>query len=337
LYLCSRALNAEKSGNRASSFYDKGKSRMEVVKHISPQAERLLSEYQLGTVKAEYRDDWRKTAKGTTLFLSLGLLFIAIVIAILSSSSPAAGSWSQWSEQLGNMLPLLLFGGFFMLIGLAGLALQLITLWKGPRRVYVGDKGFISARRGIEVATRWEGVREIRRRILFMKGKSNNVMQVSIYSSYYISPIEGKVCSLSNELGAMVEESVTVCLLPHALEKYDAGQWLSFDWLALDQQGIHLTPNTFPKEYTIPSLEKLPGVTRTPKQLQGTAVKSGEQLLAWSKLEMLWIDESCNTLVISQKDGRRHWAILPLSQISNVAICMAVVDHTLHDNTREAA
>lgn len=310
---------------------------MERVKHISPRAEQLVSEYLLGAVQAEYRDDWRKSLVALAIFLPLGLLFALVIPSLFFSSSTTGEGWSGWMELLGNVLPLLLIGSFLLLGSLAAIVVLAVTLWKGVRRVYVGEKGFISTHRHIDAATRWEGVREIRRRILFVKSKPNNVQQANVYSTYLIFPTEGKVCSLSNELGAMVESSVTAYLLPQAIEKYEAGQPLSFDWLALDQQGIHLTPAISSKEYTITSLEKLPGVSRTPKSLQGTSAESGELALPWSKLEMFWIDESSSTLVISQKDAHKHWAILPLNRISNVALCMAIVDHAQHDGICEVA
>jgi len=310
---------------------------MEAVKQIGSQAEQLVSEYHLGAVKAEYRDDWRKTVLVVALCLPVSLIVIALFLPALLFSSPAStGGWPQWLEQVGNMLPILMFGVCFLLIGLIGIAILAITLWKGARRVYIGEKGFISAHRRIEVAARWEAVREIRRRVIFVNSKSTNVQQTTLHSSYFVFPVEGRVCSFSNDLGTMVEKSVTACLLPQILEKYDAGQLLSFDWLALDQQGIHLTPDSFSKEYTT-ALAKLPGVSRTPKKLQGTAIETGEQVLSWSKLELFWIDESHSTLIISRKATRRHWAILPLYRVSNAALCIALVDHALHDGAREVA
>ncbi|MDQ2713467.1 MAG: hypothetical protein M3Z08_01010 [Chloroflexota bacterium] len=318
---------------------------MDAVKPSSPRAEQLLSEYSLGNVRAEYKEHLLKRGLALVVYFPLGLiiLFVGIVVVPnwLFPMYTAGGTWPGLEQlfglgQLVSRLTILLMGGCSTLLGLACLIILVWVLWQGEQRVYLGEKGFISARRQVETAVRWEAVQEIRRSASFVKLKKNNVQQVTTTNAYMLIPAEGKLCSISAESGPEIEQAVTAYLLPRALENYQAGKTLSFGWLALDNQGLHLTPEqTFGRKLTV--LKKLPAVARALPKLQGLCVASGERFLPWENLACYWIDEAGNALVLSKKGERKHWAIVPLEQVANPALCLTLIDTILYGDTRESA
>jgi hypothetical protein len=313
-----------------------GDSSMEVVKHISSHAEQMISEYQLGHARAEYKENLLKTGLILIALLPVSILALAIFLpALVSPSFTFSGDWLHTFEQWGNMLPALMWGSCFLLVGIIGTILFVITLWRGEKKIYLGEKGFIAVRRQVEVAARWETVQEIRSRILLTKGKSNARQQFSSYTHYTIVPAEGKRCSIVGDPGPTIEEAVTACLLPRAIENYEAEKSLSFGWLTLHKQGIYLTLDQA-AEQEAPALAKLPGVARTLQKVQGTSISSGEQVLAWAELALFWIDESSSTLIISKRNEREHWAIVPLHQVPNAALCQILVERALFGNTHES-
>jgi len=306
---------------------------MEAVKHISPRAEQLISEYGLGHVRAEYQENLLKTGLILTALLPVGLAAVALTLPTLFSPSLTDGNW--W-EQLGNLSGLFLFGSCFALMGVLGLIILIMAIWQGEKRLYLGDKGFVSTRRQVEMAVRWETVSEIHRHMLFTKGKSENVQRVKSTCSYKIVPVEGKKCSITAEPGPVIEQAVTAYQLPRALGDYANGKTLSFGWLTLGSEGLHLTLEVGPAGDPT-SLTKLPGVARTSQKLLGTCVESGEHFLPWEQLSCYWIDESRSTLILSRQGQRKHWAIVPLFQVANPALCLALIEHVCYGETRESA
>ena len=120
---------------------------MDTVKQISPRAEQLMSEYQLGNVKAEYKENMLKTGLVLVALSPVSLLVLVPVIATLHPSSFAPnGDWLHAPEQLGNLLAALMWGGCFLLIGVKGIVLFVVTLWKGEKRVYIGSRRARSSR-----------------------------------------------------------------------------------------------------------------------------------------------------------------------------------------------
>ncbi|MDQ2905259.1 MAG: hypothetical protein M3Y81_17145 [Chloroflexota bacterium] len=318
---------------------------MDAVKRISPRAEQLLSEYSLGSVRTEYKGHWLRRGQVAIIFFPMGLLllfmFVGGVPNVLSPAFTAGSNW-PWLElllglvQLVFRLTFLILGSCSTLLGIAFMILFAVMLWKGEQSVYLGDQGFISARRQVETAVRWEAVQEIRQRVFFAKSKTKGVYQVTSISTYTIIPAEGEKCYISAEPGPEIEQAATVCLLPRALENYQAGKTLSFGWLALDNQGLHLTPElASSRKLTI--LKKLPAVARALPKLQGLCVASGERFLPWENLACYWIDEAGNALVLSKKGERQHWAIVPLEQVANPALCLTLIDTILYSDTRESA
>ncbi len=323
---------------------------MDAVKHSSPRAEQLLSEYSLGNVRAEYKEHWPKRGLVLIMFFPLGLLILLVGVSNVLVPTYTAGVNLYWLDQLVafvqlvSRLTFLIMGGCFTLLGIVFMFLLAVMLWQGQQRVYLGEKGFISDRRQIETAVRWkvetavrwEAVQEIRQSVFFSKSKTKSVRQVTSVSSYMLIPAEGKQCSISAEPGPEIEQAVTAYLLPRALENYQAGKTLSFGWLTLDNQGLHLTPEqTFGRKLTV--LKKLPAVAHALPKLQGLCVASGEHFLPWENLACYWIDEAGNALVLSKKGERKHWAIVPLEQVANPALCLTLIDTILYGDTRESA
>jgi hypothetical protein len=307
---------------------------MEAVKQVSSRAEQQISEYGLGSAQAEYKGNMLKNGLLAAIFLPLGLLILAFILPTLFFPSFTADD--TWLSRLGNLFSGLLTGSCFSLLGLFGMINLILVLWKGEQRVYIGERGFISMWRKIELVASWEAVRETRRRILFTKSKANNVQQVFSSSSYTIVSAEGKMCSIFAEPGPAIERAVTTCLYPQTLEDYIGGKTLSFGWLTLEHEGLRITsdPSTMSNDAT--ALTKLP-TGRTLQKLHGTCVESGEHFLPWEKLACYWIDESYSTFIVSKKDERKHWAILPLYQVPNSALCLSLIEYVLSGSTRTIA
>lgn len=163
---------------------------MEVVKHISPRAEQLISEYALGYVRVEYSENFLKGGLILAAFLPIGLVMLALTLPTLLAPVLTNGDWWQ---RMGNLSYFLIVGSGFSLVGVIGVIILVITLWKGEKRLYLSDKGFVSARRQIETVMRWDAVAEIHKHILFMKEKSENVRQVKSICSYTVISTEGKM------------------------------------------------------------------------------------------------------------------------------------------------
>lgn len=306
---------------------------MDFAKRISPRAEQLISEYGLGHVRAEYRDNSLRGGLIATALLPVGLAMLAATLPTLLTPNWTSGDWWQ---QMGNLSYFLFGGTCLSLFGFIGVFVLAMALWRGEKRFYLGDKGFIMVRREVETAARWEAVAEIHRHILFAKGKSENVQQVKSVCSYTIIPAEGKKCSVAAEPGPTIEEAVTACQLPRALESYASGKTLSFGWLTLDGEGLHIMSEA--RSTGDPTaLSKLPGVARISQKLHGTCVESGEHFLPWEQLSCYWIDESRSTLILSKQGERKHWAIVPLYRIVNPALCLDLIEHACYDEARETA
>lgn len=139
---------------------------MEVVRQMSARTEQLVREYDLGDVRAEYKGNWLKMGWLVVVFLPLGLLMLVLVLPVLLS--PSFTATGNWWEQLGNLVPSLIWGACFLLASAICLIIFMAGLLMGDQRVFLGEKGFISARRRIEIAARWEEIQEIRRHVLFM-------------------------------------------------------------------------------------------------------------------------------------------------------------------------
>lgn len=307
---------------------------MDALKHPSPKAEQLLSDYGLGHVKAEYTDQMLKAGLLAFIFVPLGLLFLALVLPPLLS--PSFLTSGNWLENLGNLLPAVMWGSCFFLMGLLCIIFLIVVLIRGQQRVYLGEKGFISAHRHLETIARWEDVREIRRRVFFSRNKANQARRVTLISTYRIVPTESKPCTISADPGPAIEQAVTACQLPQVFENYAAGKMLSFGWLELNQEGLHLHPDA-PAESEPTAQTKRASRISPSHKLLGTCIESGERFLSWEQLACSWIDESRSTLVLSKKDVRQHWAIVPLYQVPNSELCLALIEHVLDHTTRETA
>jgi hypothetical protein len=310
---------------------------MEAVKRVSTRAEQLSGVYQMGNVRAEYRDLLLWKGLVMAAFLPVGLVCLALIfsVIILSSSAPQ-GDWLPRLGQDSNRLPLLLWGVGFLLLGLLGLVVVMGRLWRGQPRIYLYERGVVYVRRRVAVAARWDEMQELRRHIFLVKNKVNNVQQATFASSYTVLTTGGKRYSMIEDPGPAIERAMTDSLWPAAVEDFETGKPLVLGWLTLDRQGIHLTPSRVVGDHA-PVEAHLPGIARTPQHLQGTGLTSDERFLPWNALELCWIDETRSTLVISRKGVRRHWAIVPLRQVSNVALCLALIEYTQHDERRQPA
>lgn len=303
---------------------------MDAVKGTSPRAEHLISEYDLGRVRAEYKGSILKNMVPLSICVPFGLMIYLLVLSPLFSFPHIDESWF---EVLRESAFLLFLGGLFLLVGIIGVIAFIMMLWQGEQRVYLGEKGFISAHRRPETVARWEDVQEINQRIFSMQRSVNGSLKITTSHAYIITPTEGKKISISADPGPAIEQAVTTHLLPRTLTNYAAGKMLSFGCLRLDRKGLHLTSEV-PVRNNAALWEKLlerAQILRNPPSI-GTA--SGERFLPWEDLACYWIDESRCTLVLSKVGERRHWAILPLSHVPNVALCLAVIKYVLYEKPR---
>src|SRR5258706_4452647 len=133
---------------------------MEVVKHISLRAEQLISEYGLGQVQVEYSENLLKRGLIFPALLPVGLVMLALTLPTLLAPALTDGDWWQ---RMGNLSYFLMGGSCFSLLGVIGVIMLVITLWKGEKRIYLGDQGFVLVQRQIETVVCWDAVAEIHR------------------------------------------------------------------------------------------------------------------------------------------------------------------------------
>lgn len=304
---------------------------MEAVKHISPRAEQLIGEYQLGKTTAEYTENRLQTGLSSLILLPMGIILMLPPFYTIfhDFSSLSTGDWSERIKQAEDVFGSLFLGSCTLLAGIVTAFSLVKTLVRGEKKLYLGEQGFVVARRQVEIATRWESVQELRRLIRQSEKYTGFTQYIHSSSTYIITLAEGKHSSLYNAPGPIIEAAVTTSLLPHAIENYRAGKTLDFGWLALDHQGIHLTSDTATKTDTH-AKHTSTTLANTSQKLAGTSGPSGEHLLPWDELELFWIDESRSTLVISKRSGRKHWAIVPLQRVINATLCQKLVEEILY-------
>jgi hypothetical protein len=68
---------------------------MEVVKHISPRAEQLISAYGLGHVQVVYSENLLKRGLIFTALLPVGLVMLALTLPTLLAPALTDGDWWQ--------------------------------------------------------------------------------------------------------------------------------------------------------------------------------------------------------------------------------------------------
>lgn len=316
---------------------------MKVVETFNPKAYQIADEGQLGAVQCEYRDDTHISWGYTALLLFLGILFLSITYLLLQpSSSASTGSWFDWFYTLIHNVQSLCFILVSVLMfigGLAGIYQRCRDFVQGEKHIYICSQGFIVARKRITEVVRWEDIEQIQQRFVYSqpgKHKKPGVLDGLPTVSYTIQ-IQGNTGHIfPEELGATIEQKMTAYLLPQTIAAYQAEKPLNFGWLTLTTQGIQL--NTTPMEkprrskrsWEWYSIWKHIIIWLERKQaLSGTSTTTGEQFLPWSRLTMLWIDESKSTLIICRRNERQHWAIIPLNHITNPELCLALIRHVV--------
>ena len=312
---------------------------MEAVEPISPRALQLGAEYDLGAVRAEYRDgriQWRILL----LFLVIGPLFSYLAWEALFYY-PYYGPQDalDWFQYLANkfqvivsILPLLLID-----IGiLIGLVFLLLRLFYGEKYVYVCQKGYVVVQRRKVKAIYWENIKQITQRIFYSSPARNNRRSGTLHEPpkchYVILLNHGKHERFSGPLGELVEREVTAYRLPGMIAAYQDGKKLVFGKISINAEGIYVSSNVPDKTRSTSEVVLRPLEYRLPS-LKTTAL-SAERLLSWNDLEMPWIDETKSTLVISQKNGREHWAMLSLTNIPDVKLYLALITFVLYENVR---
>jgi len=308
---------------------------MVIVKRIDPRAAQLSNDYNLGNVLTEYIDRLFWIGLALLAFLPLGLIFLAIALPLLFSSQ---GDWLYRLEQAGNLFPVLMWGVGFLLLSIVGLAIIVVKLWRGQKRVYLFENGVAYTRRKVETVAHWNEIQEVHRHIFFVKNKVNNVRQVSFATSYTIVTSAGSRYSVLEDPGPAIESAVSDTLWPAALADFTAGKPVTFGPITLNRQGIQLVPTGVVGDHR-PALATLPAIAKTLPRVQGTSMlsTSDERILRWEELELCWVDETRSALVISKQGERGQWAIVPLQQVSNAALCLALVEYVQYDEIRQPA
>lgn len=323
---------------------------MEVVEPVNPKAYQIADEYQLGTVQSEYRDNTHLGWLSVMLLLFLGILFLYLAYLNLQPSSPdTTGDLPTWFNSLGHDLQafaFILLGTLLLIGGMAGIYTRIKDLVQGEMHVYVCSKGFIIARKRITEVVRWEDIEKIQKRFVYSKPhkhKKQGVLDRLPIVSYTIHTKSDTGHTFLEEPGVIIEDGLTAYLLPQALTIYQAEKPLKFDWLTLTIQGIQL--NTTPTEETrhikrswrwYPIRERIVAWLDRKQALGGTCTTTGEQFLPWSKLTMLWIDESTNTLIICRRNEGQHWAIVPLNHVTNVELCLALIKYVVSNKPKHS-
>lgn len=327
---------------------------MEALETLSPRAQQLAAEYQFGEPQTEYRDNNQIGWKLTILLLLIGIVLLCVAFlswhSLSAPPSPDDGpAWLNALEKITQSLALTFFGLIAFIGGLAGMGALIQRLVKGEKRVCICTKGFIVNWRRTAKAMRWEDIKEVQEHIIYSqpnsKKKKAGTPDGLPAPLYTIQPKIGKALTFSREPGNTIEHEIANSRLPHYIEQYRAGKELSFGWLTLDTQGLCLNatsskaqqqPEQKVKEKNLVLRLALAQLDRK-QTVSGMWATTNEQVLPWSKLALLWIDESKNTLIISRKNQQKHWAMVPLNRVANVALFIALVEHVMNNKEHEIA
>jgi hypothetical protein len=320
---------------------------MEAIEPLSSRAYQLADEYQLGTVRAEYHDNNQLSWSYLVLFLLVGATLLFGGFFVLRSSSINFTD----PDRLGFFVQIsmaMLFGLIILLLGLRSSLYRLKTSLQGELHFYVCTKGFVTARTHMTEVVHWEDIEAFQRHILYSphigKKRKQDTLDDLPMSCYLVQTDNNKNHLFQREPGEAIEQELATYLLPQFIAKFHKNMRLDFGWLVLNTKGIQLN-TTFAEEphHARNFVNKNPGLMLTLAQFNrkqvsgGSSVTTGKLFLPWNELEMMWIDESKSTLIISQKNERKHWAVLPLNRIKNVVICLALVRRIIENKTYEIA
>jgi hypothetical protein len=318
---------------------------MKIVEPINSKAYQITDECQLGVVQSEYRDDIQPSWWFIPLFLFLGVLLLYIAYLGLQPTSPASpGDMPDWFNFLVHRvqaLSLILFGTLMLIGGLASIYFRIKNLVQGTMHIYVCSQGFIVARKRVTDVVHWEDIEKIQQRFVYSqpgKNKKPGVLDGLPTASYTIQTKNNTGYTFPEEPGAIIEHKMTAYLLPQTIATYQAEKPLNFGWLTLAAQGIQLNTMSLEEPHHIQRpgewysiWKRIVAWLERNQTLSGTSTTTDEMFLPWSKIKMLWIDESKNTLIICRKHERQHWAIVPLSRVTNVELYLALIKYTQLD------
>ncbi|GHO79301.1 hypothetical protein KSD_70720 [Ktedonobacter sp. SOSP1-85] len=135
----------------------------------------------------------------------------------------------------------------------------------------------------------WEQVRFIQRQVAYIWGKPQGFYLVQLVDGSQIAP--GLLIADIEELGDAIEQEMTRLFLPTFLADYEAGKPLVFPGLCITNQYI----------------------------------SSSEEKIPWIQVEQFEV--SSEKLVISERGSSQARLSLPVQQIPNLCVLLALLEH----------
>ncbi|MBO0780124.1 MAG: hypothetical protein J2P37_14970 [Ktedonobacteraceae bacterium] len=257
---------------------------------FSPEAFQVASAYQLGEPQEAFH------VKHTVTTVAWGIGTAVGGATMIFSALQTIGSTGE-----GPGFILVLAMGILLLI--LSILTWLLPLFYRSWHIYVCSNGFLFMHgQQIEVS-RWDQIEAIWQR---MKIDHRNGTNTITSYKYTIRRQDGAQIVLTSRFrniarfGQRLRQEVTNCLLPRAIDEYNAGQTLTFGPLSINSAGI----------------------------------SNGKNLLPWQQIKS--VDEKDSTLWIKKAGKWLDWANIQIAKIPNFCVFMALVRHVQSTSCRAA-
>lgn len=245
----------------------------------------LAQTYHLGTPTRAYKNN-------AFMILLLGILLICFGILLILGGL-VSFTEEPWPGSLAVGFLFAIGGLTFLLVGLSWLR----TGWRHRRaQLYLCSDGFLHVK-GVQVhAARWDQITTIQKTfsMFYIRG-----VRIDILKRYHLECSDGRSLILENvfrkfkEAGMRIEQQVTTSLFPAALGAFQAGQFLSFGSLRVNNQGIFS--------------------------------EKEQKMLEWADLKRVYVRKG--QLVVSKTGSLLPWKSMKVSEVPNLCLLVALVSH----------
>lgn len=194
---------------------------------------------------------------------------------------------------------------------LVGLVLTAMLNFSSRSRILVCTRGLISIQRKTLVVE-WRDIQQFWKHIRIQD-------RTKVKRTYTIRTVDGKTLVFDHDipdvarLGHGIERRVTRFLLPQLLDAYYAGQRISFERIALHQDGVSITRERLQQEK-----QARRGKNRRHK------TEGQQEILPWHDIQHISVDDT--SLSIYKKGQYWDWFTLPINAIPNANVLKGMVD-----------
>ncbi|GHO48418.1 hypothetical protein KSX_65810 [Ktedonospora formicarum] len=304
---------------------------MEAVDILSPRAYQVAEAHNLGVPRVEFRS--KKPLFWPYIFAILwwGAIFFVVSSRLSLLVAPMAVKYDEL--MFGSDIT----GGILFICGLLVLWFPLKKWMWGASRFYLCAGGFvIGTTKYVKEVVRWEDIAGIQRYSI-LPPENSMLSSTPLGWGHVFVTSGGRGYTFDDGRGRLLVQCFTEALLPSILERYEASQAFQFGALTLNSEGIWLIPDERESLFQEARystgmnwiMRKALGRLDRKFKLRGIGVEAGEHFISWEGMHMPWIDESQGALVISRGHETWHWAMVPLHKVTNVEICLQLMEYIL--------